>query len=101
MIARRLRVLASAFAIFAMLFTIAGCSGTNRSLTILSVASGSISVTNIGSTAPVQAGVGTSLKPGDMVQSGDNSTAVVTFFEGSTIELKAGTRIEIVSLNAA
>jgi hypothetical protein len=101
MIVMRLRRPAIAFVVFAVLFMIAGCSGTSRSLTVLSVASGSISVTKTGSTSPVQAGVGTTLKPGDIVQANDNSTAVIAFFEGSTIELKAGTRIEVVSLDTA
>jgi hypothetical protein len=37
--------------------------------------------------------------PGDIVKSGDNSSAEITFLDGSTIELEAGTEIEVVSLN--
>jgi ferric-dicitrate binding protein FerR (iron transport regulator) len=32
---------------------------------------------------------------GDTVRTGDDSGAEITFFDGSTIELEAGTQIEI------
>jgi hypothetical protein len=37
--------------------------------------------------------------PGDIVRSGDNSSAEITFLDVSTIELEAGTEIEVVALN--
>ena len=40
-----------------------------------------------------------SLEVGDSIKTGDNSSAEVTFSEGSTIELQAGTEIEIASLD--
>jgi uncharacterized repeat protein (TIGR01451 family) len=39
-----------------------------------------------------------SLEAGDIVKSGDKSNALITFFDGSTIELEAGTEIEVVAL---
>ena len=47
----------------------------------------------------IAAQVGMSLEAGDIVKSGDSSSAEITFFDGSTIELQAGTEIEVVSLN--
>ncbi len=101
MVVRRLRCLANVLALVAMLLVVPGCSGRNQSLTMLSVASGSVLLTSSESISPVPGSVGTRLKPGDVVRTGENSTAVVTFFDGSTIELKAGTQIEIVTLDTA
>jgi len=47
----------------------------------------------------VEAQVGMSLEPGDSIKTGDDSSAEITFFDGSTIELEAGTEIEVVSLD--
>ncbi|MFW6102301.1 MAG: FecR family protein [Chloroflexota bacterium] len=47
----------------------------------------------------IEGEVAMSLEAGDSIKTGNNSSAEVTFFDGSTIELKAGTEIEIVSLN--
>ena len=49
----------------------------------------------------VEAEVGTELEDGDSIKTGDNSGAEITFFDGSTIELEAGTEIEILSLDIA
>jgi len=40
-----------------------------------------------------------SLEVGDSVKTGDDSNAEITFSEGSTVELQAGTEIEIASLD--
>jgi hypothetical protein len=52
-----------------------------------------------GTASWVEAEVGMSLGLGDIIKSGDNSSAEITFLDGSTIELQAGTEIEVVSLN--
>jgi len=52
-----------------------------------------------GTVSWVEAEVGMSLVPGDIIRSGGNSSAEITFLDGSTIELQAGTEIEVVSLN--
>ena len=49
----------------------------------------------------VEAEVETELEVGDSIKTGDNSSAEITFFDGSTIELEAGTEIEILSLDIA
>jgi hypothetical protein len=44
---------------------------------------------------------GRSLGPGDAIECGDNSTAEITFVDGTIIELQAGTEIEVDSLACA
>jgi hypothetical protein len=48
-----------------------------------------------------EATVGMSLEVGDTIKTGDDSGAEITFFDGSTIELEAGTQIEIASLDSS
>jgi len=45
--------------------------------------------------------VGMSLEDRDVVKTGDDSSAEITFFENSTIELQPGTEVEIASLDIA
>ena len=78
--------------------TFAGC-GSSSTLTILSITEGTVSVMKAGTGDWVEAEVGMSLEPGDSIKTGDNSNAQITFSEGSTIELQAGTEIEIASLD--
>jgi hypothetical protein len=47
----------------------------------------------------IGAQVGMFLGPGDRIKCGNSSSAEITFFEGSTIELQADTEIQIVILN--
>ncbi len=89
-----LRLMAAAV----MLLVVAGCSGAKQQLTIMSVSSGSVSVTRPGTADAIVGAVGTELKAGDVIQASDGSGAVITFFEGSTIEVRAGARLEIKSL---
>ncbi|HEY41456.1 MAG TPA: DUF11 domain-containing protein [Dehalococcoidia bacterium] len=49
----------------------------------------------------IEAEVGTTVELGDTLRAGDDSRAVVTFFEGSTIELEAGTEVEVTELGIA
>jgi hypothetical protein len=53
---------------------------------------------NAGAASWTGAHVGMSLETGDGIKTGDNSTAKITFLDGSTIELEANTEIDIVSL---
>jgi uncharacterized repeat protein (TIGR01451 family) len=71
---------------------------TPSTLTILSMTEGNVSVMKTGTDSWIEAQVGMSLEPGDTVKSGNSSNAKITFFDGSTIELEAGTQIEVVSL---
>ena len=73
---------------------------TNHStLTILSMTEGNILVMKAGTGNWIEAQVGMSLEVGDAIKSGEGSSAEITFFDGSTVELDAGTQIEVASLN--
>ena len=71
---------------------------THSTLTILSMTEGTILVVKAGTDNWIEAQVGMSLELGDTIKSSDGSSAEITFFDGSTIELEAGTQIEVVSL---
>jgi hypothetical protein len=74
-----------------------GCAPST--LTILSITEGNVSVMKAGTASWIEAEVGMSLGVGDSIKTGDDSSAEITFFDGSTIELQAGTEIEIASLD--
>jgi uncharacterized repeat protein (TIGR01451 family) len=72
---------------------------TPSTLTMLSITEGNVFVMKAGTENWTEAQVRMTLEPGDIVKSGNSSSAEITFFDGSTIELEAGTQIEVVSLN--
>ena len=72
---------------------------TDPTLTILSMTEGNILVMKAGTDNWIETQVGMSLKVGDTIKSGSNSSAEITFFDGSTIELDADTQVEVASLN--
>jgi branched-chain amino acid transport system substrate-binding protein len=74
-----------------------GCAPST--LTIFSITEGNVSVMKAGTGNWIEAQVGMSLEAGDRVKTADNSSAKITFFDGSTVELQADTEIEVVSLN--
>jgi len=81
-----------------------GCSqnpSAASTLTILSITEGDVLVMKAGTDSWIEAQVGMSLEPGDMIKTSDSSGAEITFFDGSTIELWADTSIEIVSLDTS
>lgn len=80
-----------------------GCGGgqLSPSLAIASTSGGNVSVLKDGAASWTEVQVGASLAPGDIIRSGDNSSAEITFLDGSTIELEAGTEVEVVSLKIA
>ena len=75
-----------------------GCSQP-RTLTIFSITGGNVSVMEGGANDWIEAEVGMSLEVGDSMKTGEDSSAEITFVDGSTIELQAGTEIEIASLD--
>jgi len=79
-------------------FGLVGC-GQSYTLTMVSTSGGNVSVMKEGTAIWTEAQVGMSLEPGDIIKSGDNSSAEITFLDGSTIELEAGTEIEVISLD--
>jgi len=81
-----------------------GCSGApsdSSTLTILSITEGDVFVMKAGTDEWIEATVEMTLEVGDTIKTGDDSGAEITFFDGSTIELEAGTQIEITSLDSS
>ena len=72
---------------------------TRSTLTILSMTEGNVLVMKAGTDSWIEAQVGMALELGDTIKSGDGSSAEITFFDGSTIELDADTQVEVASLN--
>jgi len=79
--------------------TLVGCDSSPAALTVFSITEGDVFVMKAGTDSWTDAEVGMSLEVGDSIGTGDNSSAEITFSEGSTIELQAGTEIEIASLD--
>jgi hypothetical protein len=67
--------------------------------TILSITGGDVFVMRAGTTNWVVATEDMTLQPGDSIRSKAGSTAEVTFFEGSTIELKGDTQISLAEIS--
>ena len=81
-----------------------GCGGgssTPSTLTTLSAIDGDVSVMEAGTDTWTEGEVGMSLEDGDVIKTGDDSGAEITFFDGSTIELQPSTEVEIASLDVA
>ena len=85
--------------------TLIGCEGGESpcpsTLTILSITEGDVSVMKEGTDDYEPAGPEMELKVGDTIKTGGNSSAEIIFFDGSTMEMEAGTEIEILSLDLA
>lgn len=96
MVKKLLPVLISSILI-ASTFVVCGCSPST--LTILSITEGDVSVMKAGTDSWIEGEVGMSLEAGDTIRVGGGSNAEITFSEGSTVELQAGTEIEIASLD--
>jgi hypothetical protein len=84
----------------ALMICFPGCSSSQAggSNTTISHLQGDVQVLKSGKTEWVQAQLQMVLGTGDSLKTGIDSLAVVTFFEGSTIELKASTHIRIAEL---
>ncbi|MDH4291275.1 MAG: FecR domain-containing protein, partial [Dehalococcoidia bacterium] len=79
-----------------------GCgqnSSNPSTLTMLSITEGDVLVMKAGADDWIEAEVGMSLEDGDIIKTGDDSSAEITFFDGSTVELQLGTEIGITSLD--
>jgi len=79
--------------------TLVGCQSSPSTLTILSITQGDVFVMKAGTSDWMEGAVEMSLGVGDKLRTGDDSGAEITFFDGSTMELKAGTQVEITSLD--
>lgn len=69
--------------------------------TTISALTGEVFVLKAGSTTWTKASAGISLEAGDRIMTRAGSNAVVTFFEGSTIELASDTEISVSELGIA
>jgi VCBS repeat-containing protein len=96
-----LSILALTILVTSTLVSCSGASSTDSSLTILSITEGDVFVMKAGTDDWTEAMVEMSLEVGDTIKTGDDSGAEITFFDGSTIELEAGTQIEITSLDSS
>jgi VCBS repeat-containing protein len=84
--------------------TLVGCgesSPTPSAVATLSEIEGDVSVMEAGADIWTEGQVGMSLEVGDAAKTGEDSSAEVTFFDGSTIELQPDTEIEITALDIA
>jgi hypothetical protein len=79
--------------------TLVGCESSPSTLTILSITEGDVFVMKAGADDWIEGAVEMSLEAGVTLRTGDDSGAEITFFDGSTMELQAGTQIEITSLD--
>ena len=78
-----------------------GCSGRSDQQAVLSMKDGQVFVMEAGADNWVEAQVGLTLEEGDAIKVDDDSRAELTFFEGSTVELEAGTVVRISELSIA
>ena len=79
--------------------TLTSCGPSTSAVTVFSITEGDVFVMKAGTDRWTEAEVGMSLGVGDSIKTGGNSSAEITFSEGSTIQLEAGTEIEIASLD--
>jgi len=83
--------------------TVAGCEGGGGSscstLTILSTTEGEVFVMKAGTDTWGEGQSGTELEEGDTIKTGEDSSAEITFFDGSTVELQPDTEVGITSLD--
>ncbi|MDD5094256.1 MAG: MBG domain-containing protein [Dehalococcoidia bacterium] len=70
-------------------------------LTMVSISQGEVLIRKANTNSWIAASAGMTLEPGDAIIAGGSSWAMVTFFEGSTIELEPGTEIGVVDLGIA
>jgi VCBS repeat-containing protein len=96
--------LLAAFAIAVLVASIVvGCGEGEGSpcstLTTLSATEGDVFVMKTGTDTWVEGQGGTELEEGDAIQTGEDSSAEITFFDGSTVELQPDTEVEITSLD--
>ncbi len=82
-------------------FTFSGChQGKTPGTAFIASYEGEAQIKKAGTTNWIKAEIKASLSAGDVIKTGNNSQVLITFFDGSTIELKSGTQIEIRELLA-
>ena len=82
--------------------SIVGCAGKLSAPTAtLTQTSGEVLVMKAGTTVWSNVSAGVNLQSGDRIRTNANSSALITFFEGSTIELNADTEVVVSELIVA
>jgi len=92
------------FFVITLVFVSISCSPSYQApseLTTISALTGEVFVLKAGTTTWTKASAGMSLEAGDRIKTSAGSNAVVTFFEGSTIDLAADTEISVSELGIA
>ena len=84
-----------------VMISCASAPSVSNQLSTLTDIRGTVTVQLTGSTAWSEAKIGMNLKAGDLIKTGANSLALITFFEGSTIELQSNTEVNIEELSVA
>lgn len=73
-----------------MIISFAGCSQSNsNNTTFISSFKGDAQIKKAGTNDWIKAGVKTTLEVSDYIKTGTNSQILITFFDGSTIELES------------
>jgi hypothetical protein len=75
-----------------------GCGGGTPDFTVLSAFQGEVLVKKIAASGWANGQIDQKLEKGDIIKSGPDSTTTITFFDGSTLELKPDTQVEITEL---
>jgi ferric-dicitrate binding protein FerR (iron transport regulator) len=74
------------------------CSKASDQYCTITGISGTVTVLLEDSIAWTEAEINTQLRAGDRIRTTDNSSAIITFFEGSVIELESNTEVGITEL---
>ncbi len=94
---KQVRLVSQILLVLVLLFCSA-CTAGNSAATALTGFQGEVLVKKAGAADWARAAADMKLEKGDIIKAGTSAGAVVTFFDGSTIELKADTQIEIAEL---
>jgi hypothetical protein len=93
------RILLSITVILTLFSGMVCCSNSgNNAMTVLTAVNGKVQVQKYGSPNWNDAAIGMTLLKGDKIKTDNVSTASITFFDGSTIELNGGTEISLDEL---
>jgi hypothetical protein len=96
---KRFSIIVNLIVIVAMTMVFSSCKSGGQELAVITAVTGDILVLKAGTQTPVAGQTGMKIQVGDTVKAGANSTGVITFFDGSTVELEPDTRIEITTLD--
>ena len=70
-------------------------------LTMLTITEGEAQIMRSGTDLWIKAAVGMSVSTNDVIKAGEDSPLLITFFDGSTIELEPGAQIQVVEADSS